>query len=101
MLGARQPQPGVVEQRLLRRLLRDYDTDARGVSNPQDTVTVTITLLLLRIQALVRQHGRILLVWRIRTYTSAYPILKRKKTTTSTRTLEIKKILQSADGLKM
>ena len=79
MLGARQPQPGVVEQRLLRRLLRDYDTDARGVSNPQDTVTVTITLLLLRIQALVRQHGRILLRRRRRMYALSYPILKKKK----------------------
>ena len=53
MLGARQVKAGVVEQRLLRRLLRDYDTDARGVSDPQNTVTVSISLLLLRIQALV------------------------------------------------
>ena len=53
MLGAKQPKAGAVEQRLLRRLLRDYDTDARGVVDPASTVTVTISLLLLRIQALV------------------------------------------------
>ena len=54
----------VGEQRLLRRLLRDYDTDARGVLDPSHTVTVTIDLLLLRIQSLVRQmFGRSLYMY--------------------------------------
>lgn len=43
-----------VEQRLVRHLLRHYDTDARGVSNVSRTVRVEIELMLLRIQHLVR-----------------------------------------------
>lgn len=48
---------GATEQRLIRRLLRDYDVDARGVRKLNSTVTVTIQLLLLRIQGLV-SNGR-------------------------------------------
>lgn len=44
---------GATEQRLIRRLLRDYDVDARGVRKLNSTVTVEIQLLLLRIQGLV------------------------------------------------
>ena len=44
-----------VEQRLVRHLLRNYDTDARGVSNVSRTVRVEIELMLLRIQHLVRK----------------------------------------------
>jgi hypothetical protein len=43
-----------VEQRLVRHLLRHYDTDARGVSNVSRTVRVEIELMLQRIQHLVR-----------------------------------------------
>ena len=46
--------PGAGEQALLRHLFMDYDTDARGVTDPNTPVTVTLALLLLRIQALVR-----------------------------------------------
>lgn len=45
--------PGSTEQRLLRTLLRDYDVDARGVINVNETVNVTMEFLLLRIQGLV------------------------------------------------
>ena len=41
------------EERLLTKLFRSYDTDARGVIYSNDTVKVTIQLLLLRIQGLV------------------------------------------------
>ncbi len=41
------------EQKLLSYLFREYDTDARGVDDIHDTVTVKIELLLLRIQGLV------------------------------------------------
>jgi len=43
---------GSTEHRLLQTILRNYDTDARGVDT-NDTVTVSIQLLLLRIQGLV------------------------------------------------
>ena len=41
------------EEELIEFLLRSYDTDARGVADVEDTVTVTVQLLLLRIQGLV------------------------------------------------
>ncbi len=44
---------GASEQRLLNHLLKNYDTDARGVVDPNSTVTVSIAFLLLRIQSLV------------------------------------------------
>jgi hypothetical protein len=44
---------GATEQRLIGELLEDYDTDARGVLDPNTTVTVELQLLLLRIQSLV------------------------------------------------
>jgi hypothetical protein len=50
---------GSTEHRLLQTILRNYDTDARGVDT-NDTVTVSIQLLLLRIQGLVSSvtvHG--------------------------------------------
>lgn len=45
---------GWAEQDVLAHLLYNYDTDARGVISSNDTVTVAIQLLLLRIQGLVR-----------------------------------------------
>ena len=44
---------GTNEQRLLNYLFRNYDTDARGVMNSNETVSVSLTFLLLRIQSLV------------------------------------------------
>ncbi len=44
---------GSEEERLLYNLFRAYDTDARGVLDANETVTVTIEFLLLRIQGLV------------------------------------------------
>lgn len=41
------------EEELIEYLLESYDTDARGVSQVDEPVTVTIQLLLLRIQGLV------------------------------------------------
>ena len=49
----RKLEPGSAEQKLLAYLFRDYDVDARGVSDINETVKVTIELLLLRIQGLV------------------------------------------------
>ena len=49
----RKLEPGSAEQKLLAYLFRDYDLDARGVSDINETVKVTIELLLLRIQGLV------------------------------------------------
>jgi len=46
------PEAGLTEHRLLHYLLRNYDTDARGVAS-NSTVRVEIQLLLLRIQGLV------------------------------------------------
>jgi len=47
-------QPGRTEERLLRHLLGgEFDVDARGVDQPNTTVTVRIQFLLLRIQGLV------------------------------------------------
>ena len=45
--------PSSAEERLLVHLFRDYDTDARGVTEANETVTVIIQFLLLRIQGLV------------------------------------------------
>lgn len=44
------------EHRLLQTILHNYDTDARGVDT-NSTVTVSIQLLLLRIQGLVSSVG--------------------------------------------
>ena len=41
------------EEKLLLHLFSYYDTDARGVTEANETVTVTIQFLLLRIQGLV------------------------------------------------
>ena len=45
------------EQRLLSQLLRNYDVDARGVDDVNDTVNVVVEFLLLRIQGLVCTPG--------------------------------------------
>ena len=50
---------------MLRHLLSEYDTDARGVIGVNETITVQIQLLLLRIQGLVRVP-HMLSVWVVR-----------------------------------
>ena len=55
------PKPGTVEQSLLKRILKGYDTDARGVVDPNDSVSVNVSFLLLRIQGLVRELNQFFL----------------------------------------
>ena len=50
------------EERILRSVLRDYDTDARGNRKAEATVTVSVQFVLLRIQDLVRPFFQFLLM---------------------------------------